>query len=934
MVNVYVKMFGIVYIRCEYYLVWERKIMKEIFTNEKRLYPGDRYQIRFQYYGVYTAAFLIFAIISYWPFISLNKALIWNGDGLGQHYIALTYYGKYLRGIVKELFMNGNLTFPLWDFSIGYGGDILTTFNYYVIGDPLNLLSALVPASKTEYLYSFLVLFRLYLAGISFSMYCRYTKKGRFATLCGSLTYVFCAYALFASARHPFFINPMIYFPLLLIGIEKVFHGKKPYLFIGTIFVSAISNFYFFYMLTILCFIYAIIRFFAVHQKNRVLKFFLCLRNFCGYYLVGVFLAGVLFIPSALALVSGDRISLKNSIDLFYKSFYYQKLSTSFITGDLVGSWTIIGCSAIILPAIVLLFMKKKQYKGLKISFVILTLMLLLPFAGHVMNGFSYSSNRWEWGYAFLLSFILVTMLPDLMKMTKKQLGIVLSLTFVYLVSYYTFKKNPDGKFLSAWYILLASVIVLGICSIIKKYLQISDQLIKKFSYIIVFGVMAAGIFFQATSRYGKSAGYIYDFVDRGTAYNRMMSTSATAVSRVEDEEFGRYETYGKAQYSMPHNSSVLNNVNGLSFYFSLSNNYISKFFDETANRIYLSFCYKGLDNRIALSTLANVKYQVAPQNLQENLFYGYKPYIDKKIDLPVQIYENQQALPFGYTYSNYLSSEVYKDLSPIEKQEAMLQAAVIDEKVDTMPEAKPSFSSTEIPYKIKYGKGIELENGFIHVKKGSATITLTLNGIKDAETYVVFKDLAFKAKKDSGPQARKAQIEVSSGDVKKNFKAITPQSHLYEGKKDYAVNLCYSDKPVTKIKIKLTGRGKYSFKDMKVICQPMDKYPAQVEALKADHLENTEFTANKISGSIDLDSSKLLCLTIPYSKGWTAYVDGKETQILRTNTMYSGILLDKGNHIVQLKYFTPGLKTGLLCTLIGVISLIAIALFRRRKKQ
>lgn len=102
--------------------------------------------------------------------------MIWNGDGLGQHYIALTYYGKYLRGIVGELFSNGNFTLPLWDFSIGYGGDILTTFNYYVIGDPLNLLSILVPASKTEYLYSFLVLLRLYLAGISFSMYCRYTK--------------------------------------------------------------------------------------------------------------------------------------------------------------------------------------------------------------------------------------------------------------------------------------------------------------------------------------------------------------------------------------------------------------------------------------------------------------------------------------------------------------------------------------------------------------------------------------------------------------------------------------------------------------------------------------------------------------------------------------------------------------------------------------
>lgn len=908
--------------------------MKQTCTNEKRMNFCVKHQSMGKYYGIYTTAFIVFAIICYWPFLTLNKALIWNGDGLGQHYIALTYYGKYLRGIIKELFTNGNLTLPLWDFSIGYGGDILTTFNYYVIGDPLNLLSAFVPASKTEYLYSFLVLLRLYLAGISFSMYCRYMKKGCFTTLCGTLTYVFCAYALFASARHPFFINPMIYFPLLLIGIEKIFKSKKPYLFIGMIFISAASNFYFFYMLSILCFIYALIRFFSMYQQHRMQKFCICLRNFCGFYVVGVLLAGVLFIPSALALISGDRISLSNNINLFYKNFYYQKLSTSLITGDLVGSWTIVGCSAVVLPAIVLLFMKRKQNRDLKLGFVILTLMLLIPFAGHVMNGFSYSSNRWEWGYAFLLSFILVTMLPELMKITKKQLVIILGLTFVYLISYYIFKKNPDGRFLTAWYILLAAVIVFGTCSIIRKYLHKSDTLKKSISYVIVFGVMAAGIFIQADNRYGKAAGYIYDFVDSGTAYKKMMSTSATAISRVGDTEFSRFETYSKAQYAMPHNTAVLNDVNGLSFYFSLSNNYISKFFDETANRIYLSFCYKGLDNRLSLSTLANVKYQVAQNNLAYNPFYGYQPYSDKEIDLPVQIYENQYALPFGYTYSNYLSSDKYNKLTPIEKQEAMLQAAVINEKVDDMKEIEPTITSSDLSYTIKCGKGVELKNGVFHVTKGAGTVTLIFNGKKDAETYLLFDSLAYKAKKDSGSQARKALVEVTAGDVKKNMKVITPESHLYEGKKDYAINLMYSSKPLNKIKIKLIGKGKYSFKDMKVISQSMENYPAQVEDLKADHLENTEFATNKISGTIDLDSSKLLCLTIPYSKGWTAYVDGKKVEILRTNTMYSGIVLNKGNHLVELKYFTPGLKAGLLCTLMGVVFLAGIFIYNIKRKK
>lgn len=35
--------------------------------------------------------------------------------------------------------------------------------------------------------------------------------------------------------------------------------------------------------------------------------------------------------------------------------------------------------------------------------------------------------------------------------------------------------------------------------------------------------------------------------------------------------------------------------------------------------------------------------------------------------------------------------------------------------------------------------------------------------------------------------------------------------------------------------------------------------------------------------------------LSIPYTKGWTAYVDGKKTPIYQTNYMYSGIALDTG---------------------------------------
>ena len=71
-------------------------------------------------------------------------------------------------------------------------------------------------------------------------------------------------------ARHPFFINPMIYFPLLCLGVEKIFKKERPYLFIVITAVASMSNFYFLYMLTIFTVIYALIRFYQYYTKERL----------------------------------------------------------------------------------------------------------------------------------------------------------------------------------------------------------------------------------------------------------------------------------------------------------------------------------------------------------------------------------------------------------------------------------------------------------------------------------------------------------------------------------------------------------------------------------------------------------------------------------------------------------------------------------------
>ena len=201
------------------------------------------------YYMTYSVLFIVLAFCCFSWFIVSGKSLIWQIDGWNQHFKALVYYAQYLRRIIRTLLFEHQLVIPEWDFNIGEGGDILTALHYYVIGDPIAMLSVFVPTRVMHYFFSASCVLRLYLSGIAFSMLCFGTGlRDRYGIMAGALTYSFCMWGLTNAARHPYFLNPMIYFPLIILGIEKIIK-KKPYLFIIMVTISAVSNFYFFYMI-------------------------------------------------------------------------------------------------------------------------------------------------------------------------------------------------------------------------------------------------------------------------------------------------------------------------------------------------------------------------------------------------------------------------------------------------------------------------------------------------------------------------------------------------------------------------------------------------------------------------------------------------------------------------------------------------------------
>lgn len=103
-----------------------------------------------------------------------------------------------------------------------------------------------------------------------------------------------------------------------------------------------------------------------------------------------------------------------------------------------------------------------------------------------------------------------------------------------------------------------------------------------------------------------------------------------------------------------------------------------------------------------------------------------------------------------------------------------------------------------------------------------------------------------------------------------------------------------------------------------------------KIAMLEQDTLRITSFSQNKISGTIDTDSEKLLFFSIPYDKGWKAILDDNDTDIHIVNAGMIGIKIPKGQHSLVLKYFPPYVVLGAFISAIMLIAALCLFYFKR----
>ena len=76
-----------------------------------------------------------------------------------------------------------------------------------------------------------------------------------------------------------------------------------------------------------------------------------------------------------------------------------------------------------------------------------------------------------------------------------------------------------------------------------------------------------------------------------------------------------------------------------------------------------------------------------------------------------------------------------------------------------------------------------------------------------------------------------------------------------------------------------------------------------------------------------DYPEKRLVFFTVPWSSGWSAYVDGEEADVINAGGMM-GLSVPAGAHAIEYRYHTPGMKEGLILTAAGWMLFLLLVLY------
>lgn len=880
---------------------------------------------------------LLLCAVVFNQLLVFDKLLIYTkhgGDSFKQYWPQYHY--------LVQKFKDGDLSG--WSHNIGFGANIFSLGSRFL--DPFFIILLLIPLSGLHLSFIYIAILKFVLAGGFFYIYLSRFKLSNYAKLFGGLLYAFNGYMVVWAGAHHQFGTLLVIVPFLLYTFELWVRDRNWIPFYITSVIIAGFNYYFIFLLFLYLLMYGIFRY--LEEYDFKIKDFLVF----GFETVGIGIlalgtAGV-FLLTRLAVVfqsSRGFLHLKNfSLFSLNSLSYYITLLFKFFSSDIFRVEEYFGFLALnngpnvyaglvtilLIPQLFYLF-KKKERKIYGAFLTLMSALLIFPYFSYTLHGFERDAYRWTFMVILLQVYLAARVLDRLLE--EKRLN----------------KKYLWGT-LTFLIALLATGRIIGE-TVLKWEAANTRFLTSKIITIAVFLVIySAVLFFLSQKKPGNKLKLLLVLViccelglsvynnfvnDRSLLTRREMKennmyyfdNTLKAVKYIKDnEKHEHFFRLSKGYTSGFYNDSLIQDFKGISIYQSSIDKDLIQFLKvfgiDSRKRIRV---IKSLNDRLFLETLLNVKYFLTRASGTAPYGYEYRQSFGD-----VHLYRNKNYLPLGFVYHSYCLSERFDKLSDLEKDKVILSSAVIEEEpgylkeiekldIENVKEMELSEEIVSRQYKVKTFD----ENKGYHESIIEIPVTADRPG---------YKYIALHLRLNNGIKSLAALDLI--GENGRQYRGVR-KIHIWKGMKNEYIYLGTMAN-IRMLRLRIEKSKNLKIKKIQLKCRFPDEdellhYTHSIKQLRKNAMQISVLKDDFIQGDIKSGRAGILFFSIPYDKGWTLTVDGRERSLERVNIGFMGCYIEEGQHRIRLKFTPPLFHLGMKISVISILIFFALIILRKK---
>ena len=230
-------------------------------------------------------------VLLFLPFLLYDKGFfVYYGDFNAQQ---IPFYQ-----LAHQAVRNGDFG---WSWTTDLGANFVGSYSFYMLGSPFFWLTLPFPTAWVPYLMAPLLALKMACASLTAYAYTRRFLRPQLAVVAGIL-YAFSGFSIY-NVFFNHFHEALVWFPLLLLGMEQYMTDGRRGLFAFAVMLSALNNYYFFIGQAIFVMLYWVVRVTSGDWEHPVRRFF-------GLWLealLGTAAAAVLLLPSFLSVIQNNR---------------------------------------------------------------------------------------------------------------------------------------------------------------------------------------------------------------------------------------------------------------------------------------------------------------------------------------------------------------------------------------------------------------------------------------------------------------------------------------------------------------------------------------------------------------------------------------------------------------------------------------------------